>query len=75
MDEIFQKFQKIRNSKGDLKMEQYVEIKISHKALHTIIHALNEQEIRSELASRVLEKLNQLDDSFENGKSNKAIID
>lgn len=56
-------------------MEQYVEIKISHKALHTIIHALNEQEIHSELASRVLEKLNQLDDSFENGKSNKVIID
>lgn len=56
-------------------MEQYVDVKLSHKALHAIIHALNEQEIRSEIASRVLEKLNQLDDSFESGKFNRAVIE
>lgn len=50
--------------------ERYADALISHKALHIMIHALNEQQNRSEYADTVLERLNDIDSYF-NGKNSE----
>lgn len=46
--------------------DNYADIFISHKALHTIIHALNEQKNLTSYAKGVLESLNNIDNFFDN---------
>lgn len=56
--------------------EKYADVLLSHKALHTIIHALNEQKSRTEYADEVRQKLTDVDELFESeADSYRSIID